>query len=1101
MALLILTSNESVGVSSGTYTVVGTRDGKETVTVAPGAKVTLDASFNAGGDSISVSGNAGSYKAVADGTQVILTDALGGTVTIPVGTTKSTVAFADASRDLVISGGALKLGNDTVGATATTVTAGTGGTTPVVGQTFTLTTGLDTITGTTGDDVVNALIGNGATLTTLDAFDGGLGNNTLSLSDLTGGTGLPAGLQIKNVQTLKVQSAGAVGSVGTPFDTSTGFTGLTAVNVGLSTGADYIKAGAGQAVTVVDTAGTVTLVGGSTQTVSTAGGVALSGATGAVSAVDTAQGAVASTIDGGTDVTLTTTTTSTGSVGIGGTTKPTGVVTLTQNLKGTGALAGGTLTVSGGSAVNVVVNATQATANTTTTVGAVTVNGGATTTSVSVTGTAAVTAGAATTAVAAATEADSVVFAALAAGATLAFNGLTFTAGAAGTTAAQTAAAFSGLSAGATQGTSTKGFYTGILAGYNTSGVTGASTVAFTATAAGAQTFPAFTGTGAVSSVTQTTAGVTAVAAVAAKNGIAPGAVTINDVNAADASKAGTITTASVANYSSISVNDNALTTLSVTGGSGNIIINNSATVPTNKTLGVTLSAVTGGTLDDADIYTTLNATSSGSAANTLTNITFGGLTALNLSGTQKLTLTSATGMSALKTVAVTGSAGLTATVSQSTVTSVDTTGSTGTSTITLDATKATYNGGAGVDLVTTSAGVSKAIALGDGSDKLTLAAGTTALTAVIDGGAGNDILSIAAADAATASASATFATKVTGFESVELTGLTGIVAVAADTLGFANAVTVATAVSAGSGALTLSGFATGGTLTISGNQESAGGVTLTNTAWAAGTADSVNISLQKSGALTGGNVTVASVESIAISANDTASTATAGGTSDTIRLIATSAKAVTITGNAALTITGGNENVALTLVDASGMTGGLTASTNGTLAATIKGGASANALTARTGTTADTLIGGAGADVLTANAGLDVLTGGAGRDTFVIASASSNLNGYATITDAVSGDSIRFLDKGTEVFGATKLVLGDTAVFQDYANLAALGDGSTNGILSWFQYAGNTYVVEDVSAGPSFVNGFDIVVKLTGLVDLSTASINTSSGPTLLIS
>jgi S-layer protein len=195
-------------------------------------------------------------------------------------------------------------------------------------------------------------------------------------------------------------------------------------------------------------------------------------------------------------------------------------------------------------------------------------------------------------------------------------------------------------------------------------------------------------------------------------------------------------------------VNDNALTTLSVTGGSGNIIISNTATVPTNKTLGLTLSAVTGGTLDDADIYTTLNATSSGSAANTLSNITFGGLTALNVSGTQKLTLTSAAGMSALKTVTVTGSARLTATVSQSTVTSVDTAGSTGTSTITLDTTKATYNGGAGVDLVTTSAGVSKAIALGDGADKLTLAAGTTALTAVIDGGAGNDILSIAAADA-----------------------------------------------------------------------------------------------------------------------------------------------------------------------------------------------------------------------------------------------------------------------------------------------------------------------------------------------------------------
>lgn len=194
MALLILTSNESVGVSSGTYTVVGTRDGKETVTVAPGAKVTLDASFNAGGDSIAVSGNAGSYTAVSDGTQVILTDALGGTVTIPVGTTKSTVAFADATRDLVISGGALKLGNDTVGATATTVTAGTGGTTPVVGQTFTLTTGANSIVGTAADDFIDGSLGGAggstATLNSFDTISGGLGSDIL-FATVTGSTTSP----------------------------------------------------------------------------------------------------------------------------------------------------------------------------------------------------------------------------------------------------------------------------------------------------------------------------------------------------------------------------------------------------------------------------------------------------------------------------------------------------------------------------------------------------------------------------------------------------------------------------------------------------------------------------------------------------------------------------------------------------------------------------------------------------------------------------------------------------------------------------------------------------------------------------------------------
>ena len=975
-------------------------------------------------------------------------------------------------------------------------------------MTNSLTTGLDNVTGGAGDDLFNASLNTtGSTLTPLDAIDGGLGINSLNLSDLSGASTLPPALQIKNIQSLKIQSAGAVGALGTPFDTSTGFTGLTSVNVNLSSGADFIKVGDGQAVTIVGTAaglipGTVNLVGGSTQTVVTAGGVVLSGATGAITAIDTAQGAVASTIDGGTDVSLNTTTTGIGTIVIGGVTKPTGAVTVTQNLKGTGNLTGGSLTINGGSTVNVGVSASQATSNTTTTVGAVTVNGGLTTTNVGVSESAAVVAAAGVTAVAGATQVDSVVFSVLTAGQTLTFNGLTFTAGGAGTTAAQTAAAFSGLLAGATQGTSLKGGYSGVLgAGYNTGAVTGTSTVAFSGSSAGVLLAPTFGGTGTAPTVTNVTTGVTAVVAIPAASGITPGAVTISDVNSADPTKAGTISTIAVSNYASVTINDNALTILSLTGGSGAINITNTATVPTNKTLGLTLSAVTGGTLTDSNIYTTLNLNSTGSAANSLANVADTALTALNVSGTQKMTLVSTAGMTGLKTVSVTGSGGLTASATQATLTAIDSSGSTGASTITFDATKATYAGGAGVDLVTTSAGVSKAIALGDAADKLILAAGTITLTAVIDGGLGIDVLSMTAADAASASLTA-FATKVTGFESLELTGLTGPQTVALDTLGFTNSISVGAAAGV-SPTLALNGFATGGTLTISGNQDITGGLggtSLTNTAWTAGTADSVNVSLSKSGALTGGNLTIANVESIAISASDTSAAAVAGTTIDTLTLTALAAKTVTVTGNAALVLTNNVGNTALTLIDASSMTGGLTASTNGTVAAVIKGGASANTLTAGVGSTADTLIGGVGSDTLTANAGPDILTGGAGRDTFVIATPSTNLNGYSTITDTSSGDSVRFKQAGVEVFAPTKLVLGDTAVFQDYANLASQGDGSTDGILSWFQFSGNTYIVEDMSVGTSFLNGTDIVVKLTGLVDLSASPINTTGGPTLLI-
>jgi len=92
------------------------------------------------------------------------------------------------------------------------------------------------------------------------------------------------------------------------------------------------------------------------------------------------------------------------------------------------------------------------------------------------------------------------------------------------------------------------------------------------------------------------------------------------------------------------------------------------------------------------------------------------------------------------------------------------------------------------------------------------------------------------------------------------------------------------------------------------------------------------------------------------------------------------------------------------------------------------------------------------------------------------------------TITDAAVGDKITFVNQGAETFAATKLNVNAATTLTDALNIAAAGDGSTNGAISWFQYGGNTYIVEDNSAGATFGAG-DIVVKLTGLVDLSTAT------------
>jgi S-layer protein len=242
-------------------------------------------------------------------------------------------------------------------------------------------------------------------------------------------------------------------------------------------------------------------------------------------------------------------------------------------------------------------------------------------------------------------------------------------------------------------------------------------------------------------------------------------------------------------------------------------------------------------------------------------------------------------------------------------------------------------------------------------------------------------------------------------------------------------------------------------------------------------------------------------VEIVNIASNNVlTTTAINANVTEYLTLAATKATTLTLTGNAALNLTN-TGNVSLTRIDGSAMTAGLTVKAAGTVGETIIGGAGKDTLTA-TGTVADFLDGGAGDDKLTSNAGLTTLKGGAGADTFVVSTASANVNIYTTIADAQAGDKIVLASQGVETFNATKLTLGDTAVFQDYANLAA--NSSTLGTINWFQWNGNTYIVEDMSSNTFFTEGTDIIVKLVGAVDLGLASFNptavTDAAPILLL-
>lgn len=302
--------------------------------------------------------------------------------------------------------------------------------------------------------------------------------------------------------------------------------------------------------------------------------------------------------------------------------------------------------------------------------------------------------------------------------------------------------------------------------------------------------------------------------------------------------------------------------------------------------------------------------------------------------------------------------------------------------------------------------------------------------------------------------------------------------------------------------ALTLNKLAANATVVLTKD----GAVTAT-LADATGSSDVVNVVANVAAAnIDFGTFTAANVETINITANDTKADDNGDGTTTTaesapekatLTLTADKATTVNLTGSAAvdLTLTGSTK---VTLIDGSAMTGALSVtSLNTTAATTIKGGSAADTLTAATGSTADIIYGNDGNDSLTANAGMSKLYGGNGADTFNITVASTNVNSAATIMDAGTGDVIKFGGAAGNDFKSAAISLDSTAVFQDYAN-AAIAAITVTDDLAWFQYGGNTYIVQEKNAGTNadvFVNNEDFIVKIAGTVDLSTASWNKTSG------
>lgn len=989
-----------------------------------------------------------------------------------------------------VGGSTLTLGGTTVDAT----TAGG------VGQTFTLTTGVDTIPGligsanSAGTDGNDTIVATNTTLTVLDSLNGGLGADTLNFTDLAGGSGIPAGVVLSNVETFSIRSAGAATI---DLTAAGGVTGVTALNSTQSTTAT-LTAAATTDIGVSGATGAIAVIGGKNVTVTdagtnngiTIGGAAVADPAGTITVTDTNVGTGAIAIDGGTDVTVTASGGAGGAITIGANTAATGVVNVTATGAAyTAATANttlGNIGVTGGKTITVTQQATSNTSaaaadtgNSTITQGDITIVGSASTTTVSVKQDATVAVANAANTTGGVTESASVKFGVLKSGDALTVAGLTFTASA-DMTAAQVAAAFANLSAGTQSGGSAGlGTYTGTSASW-TSGAASGDTVVFTSTTARTNVgdlAPVLTDNApaadSVAPVVTTTQGKAHDATPAGgKMGVATGAVSVTDA-------AGTVTTITIDGYKtgSSTTGTSVLQTLNLSNSDAAATI---TVADTASTLALNLEKVSG-TVTFTAAPTTLNVTSTGANSAVLNSAT---TTALNVSGTGVLT-TGASNLAAVKDVVVTGAAGLNLT--GATLTALETitsTGTTGAVTATINGAQTAYAGGAGVDTVTlaTATALTKSINLGAGDDTLSFGAlSVSGSTAALSGGDGTDTLSMstAAADAL----DAVVQTFYTGFERLTINDSAATATIDLANLGFTSYVTT----NGSAGTLTLNNLANNGTVVIN---AAAVGHTVNIKDAATGTADVLNVVLSSSGNLAAGVVTAANVETVNISTVDTQAAPQTKNV-DSLTLTADKATTVNVSGSADLTLTM-TGSTKVTAIDGSAMTGGLTVtSLNTTSATTITGGSGNDSLTAATGTTADVLNGGAGNDTLTANAGLSTLTGGAGADLFVIGVASLNSSSYATITDFQAGDRIQVT--GADSFAAARVTQGDTAVFQDYANAAMNAVGVND--VAWFQYQGNTYIVADMGVdSTTFVNSQDFVVRLTGLVDLTNASFNDTS-------
>lgn len=376
----------------------------------------------------------------------------------------------------------------------------------------------------------------------------------------------------------------------------------------------------------------------------------------------------------------------------------------------------------------------------------------------------------------------------------------------------------------------------------------------------------------------------------------------------------------------------------------------------------------------------------------------------------------------------------------------------------------AAFTGGAGADKLTVE-GSKVAHTLGAGDDTVVVSDATFADLAKgfsVDGGEGTDTLQMSA----TLAKDFKTADVATNFEILKLAGGTGTVNM--DNFGDIDHV----AVGALNGAVTLNNMGNGGLLEyvatpgqqVTVNVKGAGDTDSTN--------DVLNVTISDDNVVDANTLTVANVETINITADDTDLGEDDAPVQHSMTLTAAAATTVNISGDAELSLAL-TDSDKITKIDASGNTGGLTVDLTSITN-------EANAFVTLTGSSAD--------DTITMGIG-NVITGGEGKDAFTATAAGAApkaAESFSTIMDFGVGDKL--VISGMNDLADDKVAVTAEMTFDEAVN-KALG-ASTDGTAAWFEYQGNTYVVLDTAnaTGPEAFTQNDYIVKLNGIIDLSDA-------------